>query len=30
MKMEAYYEIIAGHRRYEACKKIGWKKSFAI
>lgn len=23
---EAYYEIIAGHRRYEACKKIGWKK----
>src|SRR5215216_3625088 len=23
---ESYYEIIAGHRRYEACKKLGWKK----
>jgi ParB family transcriptional regulator, chromosome partitioning protein len=23
---EAYYEIIAGHRRYEACKKLGWRK----
>lgn len=23
---EEYYEIIAGHRRYEACKKLGWKK----
>ncbi len=23
---EACYEIIAGHRRYEACKKLGWKK----
>ena len=22
----SYYEIIAGHRRYEACKKLGWKK----
>jgi ParB family transcriptional regulator, chromosome partitioning protein len=20
------YEIIAGHRRYEACKKLGWRK----
>jgi ParB family transcriptional regulator, chromosome partitioning protein len=25
-KEEAYYEIIAGHRRYQACKKIGWRK----
>jgi ParB family chromosome partitioning protein len=23
---DAYYEIIAGHRRYEACKKLGWRK----
>jgi ParB family transcriptional regulator, chromosome partitioning protein len=23
---ETCYEIIAGHRRYEACKKLGWKK----
>ena len=22
----AHFEIIAGHRRYEACKKPGWKK----
>ena len=21
-----YYEIIAGNRRYDACKKLGWKK----
>jgi ParB family transcriptional regulator, chromosome partitioning protein len=25
-KEEAYYEIIAGHRRYQACKKICWRK----
>lgn len=23
---EAYYEIIAGNRRYLACKKLGWRK----
>jgi ParB family transcriptional regulator, chromosome partitioning protein len=22
----SHYEIIAGHRRYEACKKLGWRK----
>jgi ParB family chromosome partitioning protein len=21
-----YYEIVAGYRRYFACKKLGWKK----
>lgn len=21
-----YYEIVAGYRRYSACKKLGWKK----
>ena len=24
--LEAHYEIIAGHRRYEACKRLGWRK----
>ena len=24
--MDTYYEIIAGHRRCEACKKLGWRK----
>ena len=23
---EGFYEIIAGHRRYEACKKLGWRR----
>lgn len=23
---ENYYEIVAGYRRYSACKKLGWKK----
>jgi ParB family transcriptional regulator, chromosome partitioning protein len=23
---EKYYEIVAGYRRYSACKKLGWKK----
>jgi ParB family chromosome partitioning protein len=23
---EMYYEIVAGHRRYESCKKLGWRK----
>jgi ParB family chromosome partitioning protein len=23
---DSRYEIIAGHRRYEACKKLGWRK----
>ena len=25
-KEEMYYEIVAGHRRYESCKKLGWRK----
>ena len=25
-KEEGYYEIIAGHRRHQACKMIGWRK----
>ena len=24
--IQLHYEIIAGHRRYEACKKLGWRK----
>jgi ParB family transcriptional regulator, chromosome partitioning protein len=23
---EGYFEIIAGHRRFQACKRIGWRK----
>ena len=23
---DSYYEIIAGHRRYKACKSLGWRK----
>jgi ParB family transcriptional regulator, chromosome partitioning protein len=25
-KEDTYYEIVAGHRRYESCKKLGWRK----
>src|SRR5687768_7080850 len=25
-KEENQYEIISGHRRYQACKKLGWRK----
>jgi len=25
-KEETCYEIVAGHRRYESCKKLGWRK----
>ena len=25
-KEETYYEIVSGHRRYESCKKLGWRK----
>jgi ParB family transcriptional regulator, chromosome partitioning protein len=24
--MENYFEIVAGHRRYQACKALGWRK----
>ena len=24
--VDSFYEIIAGHRRYNACKKLGWRK----
>jgi len=24
--LESYYEIVAGHRRFSACKSLGWKK----
>jgi len=26
MENKNYYEIVAGNRRYSACKKLGWKK----